>query len=141
MNITMSLVEMMKFPIHKIIGVISMRNGGMTTSRSVLMRSTSSCLLSTFGRVGITDLNHMFINVISMGTVKMSVMKKSGMPIVDNLNMSASLSMFVRTMSLMLGTFLVNFSVVIAVSIVNMVKMSIHKVIMVIVVGDRGMTT
>jgi hypothetical protein len=95
--ITMRVVQT---SIDQVIDMVAVRHGLMSATRAVLV-SGAFRFRSAPRRVGLADLDDMFVNVIAMHVMQMTIMEVVNMSIVANRGMSTVWAVLVGMVSVM----------------------------------------
>ena len=96
--VAMITMWMMKMSIYEVVDMITMRHSLVTATGAVHMigiMSIAFVLGSANIGIGFIDFKNMLIDVVTMRVMKMTIVQKIDMAIVDNLCMSAVFTMFV----------------------------------------------
>ena len=96
--VAVPLVGMMEVSVDEVIDMISMGNGFVSASLSMLVfgaMRAAGMARRAIGRIGGTDLDAVLVDMIGMRVVEMSIMKVVDVTVVTDCGMSASLAMSV----------------------------------------------
>ena len=93
-------MRVVQLSIDQIIDMVAVRHGLMSTTRAMLV-SGASRFRSAPRRVGLVDLNDMFVNVIAVHVMQMTVVKIVNMSTVANRGMSTLWAVLMGMVSVM----------------------------------------
>jgi hypothetical protein len=93
MIITMIAMGMMKMAIHQIINVVAVGNSLVAAARTMDMASVVAGTLMVWGAnigVRVGNGNHMLVNMVHMGVMKVAIMKIINMPLMKDSGMATA---------------------------------------------------
>ena len=105
MVVAVVAVRMVQVPVYQVINMIAVGNGLVPAARTVPVArfvTAAGVVRRTAVRVFIADLQHMFVNVVAVGVVKVSVVKIINMIAVANRGVAAVFAVNVVVIVVML---------------------------------------
>ena len=141
--VAMVPVEMVKGTIDEVVEMVAMRNSRVTAAVSVNVAILVAAILvfNATSRVGAADSNDMFIHMSVVKAMKMVIVKKASVALVDDLSMAAIGTVGVFAVVCMSVAYNIDFAMKVAVPVVLMMKVAINQETVVVTMRDFRMAT